>query len=180
MAEKVTTGTAVAGSGGHAKVFPPLDPGTFVPQLVWLALTFGLLYLLVRRFLPRVGQVIQERKERMQRDLERAEKLRTETQQALGAYEASLAEARAKAHVIVKDMRDRLNAEADKERAKVEQQIARQLTDAETRINQTKSKALAGVDDIAGEVAAAIVARLLGKEVSRDEVRKALVRRAAE
>jgi F-type H+-transporting ATPase subunit b len=62
----------------------------------------------------------------------------------------------------------------------VEVQIARQLADAETRIAQTKAKALASVDDIAGEVAAAVVARLLGKEVSRDEVQKALLRRAAE
>jgi F-type H+-transporting ATPase subunit b len=180
MAEKVTTGTAVPEGGGHGKVFPPLDVKTFAPQLVWLALTFGLLYLLMRRFLPRIGQVIEQRRERMQRDLDRAEKLKAETQQALAAYEASLAEARAKAHAIVKDMRDKLNAEADKERGKVETQIARQLADAETRIAQTKAKALASVDDIAGEVAAAVVARLLGKEVSRDEVQKALLRRAAE
>jgi F-type H+-transporting ATPase subunit b len=180
MAQKVTAGTAVPESGGHAKVFPPLDAKTFAPQLVWLALTFGLLYLLVRRFLPRIGQVIQERKERMQRDFDRAEKLKAETQAALAAYEASLAEARAKAHAIVKDMRDKLNAEADKERAKVEAQIARQLTEAEARIAQTKAKALSNVSDIAGEVAAAVVARLIGREVSRDEVQKALVRRAAE
>jgi F-type H+-transporting ATPase subunit b len=180
MAEKVTTGTAVPQGGGHGKVFPPLDAKTFAPQLVWLALTFGLLYVLVKRFLPRIGRVIQERKERMQRDLDRAEKLKVETQAALAAYEASLAEARAKAHAIVKDMRDKLVAETDKERAKVEAQIARQLTEAEARIAQTKAKALSGVNDIAGDVAAAVVARLIGTEVSRDEVQKALLRRAAE
>ncbi len=180
MAEKVATGTAVPEGGGHNKVFPPLDHRTFAPQLVWLALTFGLLYLLMRRFLPRIGQVIQDRKERMQRDLDRAEKLKVETQEALAAYEASLAEARGKAHGIVKDMRDKLNAETDKERAKVEAQIARQLADAEARIAQTKAKALSNVNDIAGDVAAAVVARLIGTEVSRDEVQKALMRRAAE
>jgi F-type H+-transporting ATPase subunit b len=179
MAQKVTTGTAIPESAGHAK-FPPLDAKTFAPQLIWLALTFGLLYLLMTRFLPRIGKVIQDRRERMQRDLEQAEKLKAETQLALAAYEQSLAEARAKANALVKDMRDKLDAETDKERAKVEAQIVRQLADAETRIAQTKSKALAGVNDIAGEVAGAIVARLIGKEVSRDEVQKALVQRAAE
>ena len=180
MAEKVATGTVVPEGAPHTKVFPPLDHRTFAPQLVWLALTFGLLYLLMRRFLPRIGQVIQDRKERMQRDLDRAEKLKVETQEALAAYEASLAEARGKAHGIVKDMRDKLNAETDKERAKVEAQIARQLADAEARIAQTKAKALSNVNDIAGDVAAAVVARLIGTEVSRDEVQKALMRRAAE
>ena len=60
-------------------------------------------------------------------------------------------------------MRDKLTAEADKERAKVEAQIARQLTDAEARIAQTKAKALASVNDIAGEIAAAVVAACSAK-----------------
>ena len=73
-----------------------------------------------------------------------------------------------------------MTAEVDKERAKVEAQIAAKLAEAEARIAQTKAKALASVSDIAAETAGAIVARLIGKEVSKDEVQKALVRRAAE
>ena len=155
MAEKVTTSTA-PGGGGHQKVFSPLDSGTFAPQLVWLALTFGLLYVLLKRFaLPRVGEVIEERRDRIQRDFEKAEKLKAETQQALATYEQALAEARNKAHGLARDMRDTLAAEVEKERAAVEAQIA-------------------------AETAAAVVSKLLGKEVSNDEIQRALVPRAAE
>ena len=74
-----------------------------MPQLFWLALTFGLLYVLLKRFaLPRVGEVIEERRERIERDLEKAEKLKAETQLALSNYELALAEARTKAGVIAK------------------------------------------------------------------------------
>ena len=179
MAQKA--GTAVPESGGHAKVFPPLDPGTFAPQLVWLALTFGLLYLLLRRVvLPRVGEVIEERGDRIKRDLAQAEKLRAETETALANYERALGDARTEAGAVVKDMRDKLAGEAAKERAKVEAEIAAKLAEADTRIAETKSKALVNVGDIASEVAGAIVARLIGKEVSKDEVKRALVQRAAE
>jgi F-type H+-transporting ATPase subunit b len=179
MAQK--TGTAVPESGAHAKVFPPLDPGTFAPQLVWLALTFGLLYPLLKRVaLPRVGEVIEERADRVRRDLAQAEQLRVETEAALANYEQALGEARTKANGIAKGMRERLAAEVDKERAKVEAQIAAKLTEAERRIADTKARALSNVGDIAGEVAGAIVARLIGKEVSKEEVDKALLRRAAE
>ena len=87
-------------------MFPPLDPDTFAPQLVWLALTFGLLYLILKRVaLPRVGEVIEERADRVKRDLAQAEKLKTDTAAALADYEQALAEARAKANAIAKGMR---------------------------------------------------------------------------
>jgi F-type H+-transporting ATPase subunit b len=179
MAQKA--GTSVKEDGVHVKAFPPLDTGTFVPQLVWLALTFGLLYVLLKRVaLPRVSEVIEERSERVKRDLGQAEKLKAETEAALSAYEAALGEARTKSNAIAKTMRDKLTADVDKERAKVEAQIAAKLGEAERRIADTKAKALANVGDIAGEVAGAIIARLIGKEVSKEEVAKALVRRAAE
>src|SRR5262245_23341582 len=108
MATQATTASTGHGESGHGKVFPPLDPGTFVPQLVWLALTFGLLYMLLKRFaLPRVGEVIEERRERIQRDLERAEKLKAETEQALADYEKALGEAHARANAIAREMRDK-------------------------------------------------------------------------
>jgi F-type H+-transporting ATPase subunit b len=182
MAEKVSTGTAGhSEAAGHVKVFSPLDSGTFVPQLVWLALTFGLLYVLLKRFaLPRVGEVIEERSDRIRRDLDKAEKLKAETEQALASYEQALADARSSAGAIVKTMRETLAAEIEKERAAVDAQIAAKLADAEARIAQGKAKAMAGVADIAAETASAVVAKLLGKEVSKDEVKRALVQRAAE
>jgi F-type H+-transporting ATPase subunit b len=179
MAQKAST--AVPESGAQPKVFPPLDAGTFVPQLVWLALTLGLLYVLLRRVvLPRVGEAIEERADRIKRDLEQAEKLKGETEDALANYEQALAEARAKSNAMAKSMRDKLTAEVDKERAKVDAAIAAKLSEAERRIADTKGKALGSVGDIAGDVAGAIIARLIGKEVSKDEVKKALVQRAAE
>jgi F-type H+-transporting ATPase subunit b len=181
MADKVTPGAAVPEGVGPHKTFPPLDPGTFVPQLFWLALTFGLLYLLVKRLvLPRVGAVIDERRERIQRDLAKAESLKVETEQALANYEQALGEARAKAGAIGKEMHERLAAEIDKERAKLDAEIAAKLAAAEARIAQSKARAMTGVGEIAGDTAGAIVARLLGKEPSKDEVQRALMQRAAE
>jgi F-type H+-transporting ATPase subunit b len=182
MAEKVTTGkTGHPEGGGHAKVFSPLDANTFVPQLVWLALSFGLLYLLLKRFaLPRIGEVIEERRDRIQRDLDKAEKLKSETEQALAAYEQALADARGKANTIAKGMRDELAAEVDRERASVDAQITAKIADAEAQIAQSKAKAMASVSEIAADTATAVVARLLGREVTRDEVQRALVQRAAE
>jgi F-type H+-transporting ATPase subunit b len=178
---KVHAGTAVPEGIGPGKTFPPLDPTGVVPQLFWLALTFGLLYLLLKRFaLPRVGEVIEERRERIDRDLAKAEALKADTEQALASYERALSEARARASGLAKDVHAKLTAEVDAERAKIDAELAAQVAAAETRIGQTRAKAMAGVGEIASETAGAIVAKLIGREVSQDEVKRALVQRAAE
>ena len=165
MAQKTSATTAADPQDhGHGKPFPPLDPGTFAAQLVWLALAFGLLYVVLSRVaLPRVGEVIEERRERVQRDLDAAEQLKTDTEQALASYEQALAEARAKGNAIAKGMRDGLASEIEAERGKVEAQIGQKLAEAEARIGETKAKALASVNDIAGDIAGAIVTRLIGQ-----------------
>jgi F-type H+-transporting ATPase subunit b len=182
MADTHSTSTSIGhAESGHKKVFPPLDPSSFVPQLFWLALTFGALYLLLKRLaLPRVGEVIEERRERVERDLAKAENLKTETEQALANYEHALAEARARGGAIAKDMHAKLTAEVDAERAKIDAQIAKQVADAEARIAQNRARAMESVGDIASETAGAIVAKLIGKETSPDEVKRALMQRAAE
>jgi len=179
MANTAATGTSA--DAPHPKVFPPLDTGTFAAQLVWLALTFALLYVIMKRaVLPRVGEVIEERSDRIKRDLAQAEKLKADTEKALANYEQALSDARAKAGVIVKTMREELADEVSKERSKVEAQIGAKLGEAERRIAETKSRALASVGDIASEVAGTIVSRLIGTEPTKDEVKRALVQRAAE
>src|SRR5215475_15386899 len=98
MANTATTGTTDA---PHPRVFPPLDTSTFAPQLVWLALTFALLYVILKRaVLPRVGEVIEERSDRIKRDLAQAEELKVETDKALAHYEQVLSDARAQAGAI--------------------------------------------------------------------------------
>jgi len=158
-------------SGG----LPQLNPADFTPQLVWLALTFVVLYLILAHVaLPRIGEVIEERRDRVQRDLDAAERFKAETDAALAAYEQAVSEARHKASGMVKDMRDKLTTETEKERTAVESQISAKLTEAEARIAATKDKALSSVNEIAAETASAVVSKLLGEEVSPAEVKKVL------
>ena len=175
MATPDNTGTEVPHDGAHPVAFPPLDSSTIAPQLVWLAITFGALYLLLSRIaLPRIGEGIEARRDRIQRDLDSAERLKGETEQALAAYEQALADARANANAIAKDNRDRLAQRVDAKQKQVDAEIDAKVSEAERRIDETRSKALTSVDEIASGIVGPLVATLVGTSPSDDEVKMAL------
>ncbi len=168
---------AILAKGG----LPQLNVPDFTPQLVWLALSFFVLYVILSRVaLPRIGEVIEERSERISRDLATAERLKAETEKALAGYEQALAEARARASGIARETRETLAAESGRERVRVDGVVGAKIAEAESRIAATKTKALASVNEIAAETAGAVVTRLLGETASADEVRQALQPAAAE
>lgn len=148
----------------HAKEpFPPFNGETFASQLVWLAITFVALYLIVSKLaLPRVGSIIAARQGAIADDLAKAQGLKEASDKELATYEDELAAARARAQAIGSDTRDKLAAQAESERKVLEDKLNARLADAEKTIDATRRTAMGNVRSIAGEAAAAIVQRLTG------------------
>lgn len=154
---------------------PQLNSHHFLPQLFWLAATFvALLFVMSKIALPRVGEVLEERRDRIKRDLDAAARLKAETDKALADYEKALTDARSSASGIAKETRERLASETETERHRVDEQIAAKLREADKRIAVTKSKATSAIGDIATDTARAVVEKLIGQSVTPDEVKKVL------
>jgi F-type H+-transporting ATPase subunit b len=154
---------------------PQLNPLDWGPQLIWLLITFGILYLLmVYVALPRIGSVIEARSDHIARDLATADKIRRETEEAIAAYEQALAEAKQKAHAIIDEGRAKLKAETADERARLERDLAKKSAEAEARIAMAKNSAMREVNAVAADVAADIVRRLIGVAPAKAEIDKAI------
>ena len=155
--------------------FPPFDSSTFASQILWLVITFGLFYLFMQRVvLPRIASILETRRDRIAQDLNEANRLKEEADQAFATYEQELADARAKAHEIAQAARDAAKADADAERAKVEAEMTEKLEKAEAEISAVKDKALAEVDAIAADTTAAIVKQLIGGTVTKAKLNAAV------
>lgn len=160
-------------AGGGA--FPPFDQSTFASQLLWLAITFGIFYLLMSRVIvPRIGGILEHRRDRIAQDLDEANRLKEEADNAFAAYEQELAEARQKASAIAETAREKAKAAAAAERSSSEAELATKIADAEERIAAIKAKALGDVDAIAEETATGLVKHLLGGSVTKAEVAAAI------
>ncbi len=154
---------------------PQLEPLDWAPQLIWLVLTFGILYVLMLKVaLPRIGSVLDMRRAHIARDIETAETLRRETEEAIAAYEQAIAEAKQKAQNIAQEGRAKLNEEIAAERVKLDHELAAKSKEAEARIDEAKASALKEVNTVAADVAADIVQRLIGVAPSGSELAKAV------
>ena len=155
---------------------PQLNPLDWAPQLIWLLITFGILYLLmVYVALPRIGAVIDARAAHIAKDLATADKLRRETEEAIAAYEQALAAATQKAHALVEDGRAKRKAETAAERASLDRDLAKKGTEAEARIAEAKNSAMREVNKVAADVAADIVRQLIGVAPAKAEIEQAVV-----
>ena len=160
---------------------PQLEVSTFLPQLVWLAITFCLLYVLMARIgLPRVGGAIDARRGRIDGDLARAAQLKSEAEAAMAAYQQTLASARAEAQAAVKQTTDRLAAEAAERQRQLGETLAQHTAAAEQQIAAAKQRALANMHDIAVDVGRSIAEKVTGSVPDAESLEAAVGRVMAE
>jgi len=154
---------------------PQFDPAVWSPQLIWLAISFVALYFLMARVaLPRISDVLEEREFKISDALRKAEGLRDDAEDAAAEYEKMMADARAKAQEEVRAVRERAAAEAAKHHAELNERLAGEIAAAEGRIAEARDKAVAGVREIAEELSAAAIERLLGEKVDSKTVATAV------
>jgi F-type H+-transporting ATPase subunit b len=160
---------------------PQLEVSTFVPQLVWLAITFVILYLLMSGIgLPRVGGAIEARRRRVDDDLSRAAQLKSEAEAVLAAYQETFAKARGEAQAAIKETTDRMAAEAAERQRQLGESLARQTAEAERQIAEAKQRALSEMHGIAAEVARSVTEKVTGSAADPAALAAAVDRALAE
>jgi F-type H+-transporting ATPase subunit b len=173
MAAATTEGTESAGrpEGG----LPQLNPEHFAGQIFWLAITFGLLFILLSRItLPKIAGALGSRRSHIEGDLAAAERSKKDASDALSAYETALAQARGRALALADENRKRVVGEIEGLKQAADAEAQRAMSAAEARIAAERTRAEGNIRSAAAEAAASIVERLLGVAVSREDAAKAV------
>ena len=154
---------------------PQMEFADYAPQVIWLILCFGCLYVLMSRLaLPRVAEILENRQRKLDHDIESAERLRNEAAAALAEYEAAMREAALQAENIISEAREKLKIEAQQRLDALDRRLDEQAVVSEKRLNELGVAAEAEVRKVAGELVPLTVNKLIGIEVSSDEVSQAI------
>lgn len=154
---------------------PQFNPEWFASQIFWLVITFVALYFLMSRIaLPRVAQILQERQEKVEDDLAKAETLRKEAQEVYEAYEQSLAEARAEAQKVLREAQDDIAKHQAERHEAFSHELNQKVQEAEDRIGTAKQEALDNLQSVAAEVAQSAALKLMGGKIGKQKAEAAV------
>jgi F-type H+-transporting ATPase subunit b len=162
LAVLVASGTVLAkeGSGG----MPQLDYHLFAPQLVWLAIAFVALYLVMSRLaVPAIADTLAKRQAKIQGDLDAAEKANEATRALVVAYEKRLADAREEARRVTRERGEADGAVATARFNELHDRLAKQIEEAEKRIAAQRDDVMAGLEHMARDIGQEVYAKLAGQ-----------------
>jgi len=156
----LASGTASAASGG----MPQLNFGDFAPQLVWLLVAFVVLYLIMSRLaVPAIADTLEKRQAKIQADLDAAEKANDATREAVASYEKRLADAREEARKLTRERAEADSAALSARLAEVGDRLGGQIAEAEKRIAGQRATVMAGLEQLATDIAASAYSKLAGQ-----------------
>lgn len=150
---------------------PQLDWSTFLSQAFWLIVCFcalwGLLSVLVT---PKLADVIEQRKRKINDYVQKAEALNRQAQDSLLKYQQTLASAQTQAQQELENGRIELKTKLDAKVAKMAQEINQKIADNELTLASEKQETLQKIEAISQDLAYSIVQKLGFNNISKKDV----------
>lgn len=139
---------------------------TFPSQVFWLVVTFVALFFFLRQVaLPKVTEVLDARRRKIEGDLEKAAALKSDAEKVLAQYQAAVAKGREEAQALLRKVGEEAQVRATAAQDSLAQKLAQQIKGAEERIDAARKAALANVERVSAELAQAATERLIGVKV---------------
>ena len=167
--------TQTFADGANEPGLPQLDIATWPSQLFWLVVLFGAGYLIMAKVVtPSIGAVLEERRIKLDGDLEKARTASSSAAKIRADYESDLEKARNEASKFAKQAAIKASKEAEDAEAKVGQKLADKIAKAESNLAKAKSNALGNLNDVAVEAAIEAISALTGIKTTSAQASKAV------
>ena len=156
-----------AESGG----MPQLNPEFWVSQIFWLIITFGILYIVLSKFiLPKISSNLELRKSQIQENIETAEKQREISEVKLKEYDEIILKSKLEAKNIFKNAREKIIKDINLKKETLDKQIDDEISNAEEEIKTLKKDATDKINKIAIETSSDLLKKIIGTEINNSSI----------
>jgi|TARA_B100000767_G_C19573829_1_gene454373 F-type H+-transporting ATPase subunit b len=122
--------------------------------------------------LPRISDVIEERKDTITDDLDEAKSLSIEAQNVVEDLRIKLDEAKIQSQKNLMDERQRNLEKISLKRKEFEDKVSKDILSSESKINKSKSSALVDISSVAEDIAEEMLNNLFVKKVEKKDLSK--------
>jgi len=156
---------------GESGGMPQLNPEFWVSQIVWLILTFGVLYLVLSKLiLPKISENLESRKSQILENIETAESQREESEKKLKEFEKIILESKLEAKNYFNEARQKILNDINSKRLALEKDIDEEISAAEQEVNNLKIGSHEKIRNIAVETSSELIKQLIGEEANNSSI----------
>ena len=150
---------------------PQLDFSTFLPQIFWLFISLSFLYIVLSRYaLPRVSDVIEERKDIIAQDIDSAKKYSSETDLAIEELNMKLSEAKINSQSLMNNSLQEIKESNEEKKAILLKEINDDIVAAEAKIQEKKEESLSEISSVSEDIAIEMLENLSIGEIDKEKV----------
>ena len=152
-----------AESGG----MPQLNPEFWVSQIFWLTISFGILYIILSKFiLPKISNNLEIRKSQILENIEAADKQRKESELKIEEYEKIIKKSKIESKNYFNQTREKILKDINIKKEKLDQDLNIEIQKAEKEIQDLKNRSPEKINKIALETSEDLIRQLLQTEVN--------------
>jgi len=150
---------------------PQLDFSTFLPQIFWLFISLSFLYIVLSRYaLPRVSDVIEERKDIIAQDIDSAKEYSVESEKAIEELNLKLSEAKTSSQNLINKSIQDIKEDSEIKKSSLIKEINNEILEAEGEIKEKKETALAEISSISESLAIEMLESLSVGEIDKGKI----------
>ena len=155
---------------------PQLDPSSFASQIFWLLICFFAMMFIMSNFIvPKIAEIRQQRDNKVDGYLRKAEELQQKTESAIQRYEEALKRASQQASTALLETQDELDQIISKKQDELDKKLQKQVKNGEMEISLEKEAALKEIKSVSAEITMEILRKL-----NIDNIKSADVKRIIE
>ena len=156
-----------AESGG----MPQLNPEFWVSQIFWLTITFGILYVVLSKFiLPKISMNLEIRRSQILENIEAADKQRQKSELKIEEYAKIIQGSKNEAKNYFKQAREKLLKDIDFKKNTLNKELNLEIKKTESEIQELKDRAPEKINKIAVETSKDLLQQLIGAEVNSSSI----------
>ena len=150
---------------------PQLDFSTFLPQIFWLFFSLSILYLILSRYaLPRISDVIEERKDIIAHDIDKAKEYSLDTDKAIEDLNLKIAEARSQSQQMINNSLLEIKNSNELKKNKLFEDIKSDVSAAEKVIYENKDLALKDITNVGEDLSLEMLNNLSIDKIDKKKI----------